>query len=317
MRGAGEFDPDELSARLRPFDLQSGTDPASESGYLGFYHLDFGARFPGIEHHIGTIASGKYQIATQLFAHPEPRATAMVVHGYYDHVGLFGHLIHFLLDHGISVLSFDFPGHGLSSGPRATIDSFDDYVATLVNVQEHVTRVADGRLPLPTYLFGQSMGGAISMEYLCQYGHEQFSEVVLFAPLIRPYAWWLNRWVYEIARRTITERKRIITENAENEEFMALMRIDPLAPQTLPVQWVTAMVEWMRRFEAREWLPFPLRIVQGDADRTVDWRYNLRFLEKHSDAEILHITGARHHLVNESEPIREQMFSWISRFLQP
>jgi len=62
-------------------------------------------------------------------------------------------------------------------------------------------------------------------------------------------------------------------------------------------------------------VPFPLRIVQGDADKTVDWRYNLKFLEEHADADILHIGGARHHLVNESEAIRAQMFSWISGFL--
>ena len=52
------------------------------------------------------------------------------------------------------------------------------------------------------------------------------------------------------------------------------MRRDPLAPMILPVQWVTAMVNWMKAFEERGKLPFPLHIAQGDADKTVDWRKN-------------------------------------------
>jgi len=316
MRGAGTFEPERLTAELEPFDLTPKPASAAKTGYLKFYHLDFAAEFPGLTHHMGWVDSGEFRIATQLYALPDARGSAIVVHGYYDHVGLFGHLLRFLLEHGLSVLTFDFPGHGLSTGARATIESFDDYVATLVDVRAHLQRLTmQDPVVGPRYLFGQSMGGAVSMEYLCQQGHDDFAEIVLFAPLIRPYAWRINRWVYEIARRTITERKRVITENAENEEFMALMRIDPLAPQVLPVQWVTALVEWMRRFERRERLPFPLRIVQGDADKTVDWRYNLKFLEEHADADILHIGGARHHLVNESEAIRAQMFSWISGFL--
>lgn len=317
MRGQGKFEPEVLTSQLQPFDVASNQVAAELSDYRSFYHLDLATEFEGLQHQIGWVPSGRFQIATQLFALPDAQGSAVICHGYYDHVGLFGHLIRFLLEHRYSVLTFDFPGHGLSSGPRATIESFDEYVETLVDVQQYVlgTDVAK-LLPEPWHLFGQSMGGAIGMEYLMRHGRERFREVVLFAPLIRPYSWGLNRWIYEVARRTITERKRIITENAENPEFMALMRIDPLAPDILPVQWVTAMVAWMRAFERRAQVPAGLRVIQGDADKTVDWRYNLKFLQRHGTVDILRIAGGRHHLVNESDDIRRQMFSWISGFLK-
>jgi len=319
MRGQVEFAPQQLIDQLKPFDPASGDAPEALADYCDFYHLNFSRNYPGMQHHIGWVPSEQFQIATQLFALPDAKGTAFICHGYYDHVGLFGHLIEFLLEHELNVLTFDFPGHGLSTGPRATIESFDHYVQVLVNLQRylegHLGGRAEATLPQPWYVFGQSMGGAIAMEYLLQYGHERFREVVLFAPLIRPTAWWLNKWVYRIARLTITERKRTITENAENPEFIALMRVDPLAPDILPVQWVTAMVEWMKAFEQRGRLPFSLRIAQGDADKTIDWRHNLKFFARHTDIDVLRIPGARHHLVNESEQIRRQMFDWISRFL--
>jgi alpha-beta hydrolase superfamily lysophospholipase len=321
MRGQGAFVPRELIDQLGDFSIRPGTQPDALPGYVDFYHLDFAAAHPGLQHHIGWVPSGEFQIATQLFALPQARGTAFVCHGYYDHVGLFGHLIRYLLDQQLNVLTFDFPGHGLSSGPRATIASFDHYVAVLVDLQHYLAQELGERvdewLPQSWYVFGQSMGGAIALEYLLQYGHERFREIVLFAPLIRPAAWGFNRWVYEIAKRTIIQRKRTITENAENPEFIALMRIDPLAPDTLPVQWVTAMVEWMKAFEQRGKLPFKLHIAQGDADQTIDWRHNLKFFASHTDVDLLRIAGARHHLVNESEAIRNQLFRWIGGFIEP
>ncbi len=321
MRGQGAFVPRELIDQLGNFTTRSAKTPDALSGYVDFYHLNFAASHLGLQHHIGWVPSGEFQIATQLFAQPKPRGTAFVCHGYYDHVGLFGHLIRYLLDQQLNVLTFDFPGHGLSSGPRATIASFDHYVQVLVDLQHYFERELGERagelLPQPRHVFGQSMGGAIAMEYLLQYGHERFREIVLFAPLIRPAAWGINRWVYEVAKRTITERKRIVTENTENPEFIALMRIDPLAPDILPVQWVTAMVEWMKSFEQRGKLPFKLHIAQGDADKTVDWRHNLKFFASHTDIDVLRIPGARHHLVNESDAIRDQLFRWIGGFIEP
>lgn len=321
MRGQGAFVPRELIDQLGDFSIRPGTQPDALPGYVDFYHLDFAAAHPGLQHHIGWVPSGEFQIATQLFALPQARGTAFVCHGYYDHVGLFGHLIRYLLDQQLNVLTFDFPGHGLSSGPRATIASFDHYVAVLVDLQHYLAQELGERvdewLPQSWYVFGQSMGGAIALEYLLQYGHERFREIVLFAPLIRPAAWGFNRWVYEIAKRTIIQRKRTITENAENPEFIALMRVDPLAPDTLPVQWVTAMVEWMKAFEQRGKLPFKLHIAQGDADQTIDWRHNLKFFASHTDVDLLRIAGARHHLVNESEAIRNQLFRWIGGFIEP
>lgn len=311
MRGRGSFDPAALQAQLAPFEQQRPVGGPALLSYFDFYQLDLAASLPGLQHQIGWVASGEYRIAAQAFVHPSPRGVALMLHGYYDHVGLFGHLLELLLGERLSVLTFDFPGHGLSTGARATIPSFDDYVAAVIDVR----RAAHPLLPAPNYYFAQSMGGAITMEYLLRFGSEVCDGTFLFAPLVRPYAWRINRWVYEVARRTIKQRKRIITENAENPEFLTLMHRDPLAPDVLPVQWVTAMVNWMRSFEARSTLPLELKIVQGEADRTVDWRYNLNLLESRADTEVLRIPDARHHLVNESLPIRQQMFRWISERL--
>lgn len=311
-RGTGHFDPEALSRVLTPLPeaqpqaIGAGGSPFTD--YYGFYNLDFSAAVPGLEHTIGWLDSGAHQVVVQRFQHPEPRGTAVVCHGYYDHVGLYGYLIEFLLKEGLTVVTFDQPGHGLSSGDRATIGSFDEYVQVLADVIVHY----QASLPGPWYIIGQSMGGAITMEYLARQKDHGFREVVLLAPLIRPANWARSRWAYYLARYTIKARPRDITSNAENPEFLALQRRDPLAPMVLPVQWVTAMVRWMKAFEARTELPFEPLIVQGHADETVDWRHNMNVLKGMTRPTLLEIPDARHHLVNESELIRQQIFDWLS-----
>ena len=310
MRGQSEFDPEALGRQLSGF-LPGRKLPASVRDYYAFYDLDLAADFAGLVHSMGYLDSGVHRLAVQLFSLPNPVGSVVVCHGYYDHVGLYGHLLRYLLGAGFSVVTFDQPGHGLSSGARATIGSFDEYVDALVTVLEAV----DPHLPRPRHIVGQSMGGSVVMEYLLREDAGAFAEVVLLAPLVRPSGWPLNRLFYEVARRVITERKRTITVNAGNPEFIELMRRDPLAPQTLPVQWVTAMVQWLERFEQQPQLPFEPKIVQGLADQTVAWRYNLKLLERKCAPEILRVPGARHHLVNESPQIRAAVFEWIGGHL--
>jgi alpha-beta hydrolase superfamily lysophospholipase len=57
-------------------------------------------------------------------------------------------------------------------------------------------------------------------------------------------------------------------------------------------------------------------VVQGDADDTVDWRFNLPVIREHfPNAVFCHLNSARHHLVNESEAIRARIWSQVDGYL--
>jgi alpha-beta hydrolase superfamily lysophospholipase len=307
------FDPAALRASLRP--LVPG-EPVlltpQEDAYLRHYGIDFQQRLPDLRHHFGAVAAGAHRIAAHLWLPAAVRGTAVVIHGYYDHAGLYRHLIGHLIDRGLAVLAFDLPGHGLSSGAPATIESFDEYVAAF-----HACLLAlEDHMPPPFYLLGQSTGGAIAMEWLLAHGHDRasspFRKIVLLAPLVRPHRWPLNRVVYELARRVVRERPRTFVNNSDDAEFIAFLRDrDPLQARILPVQWVTAMQAWRRRFERYPASDLAPLVIQGRADRTVDWRYNLKVIERLFEPRIFYIPEARHHLVNESAAIRAQIFQAI------
>ena len=287
-----------------------------EDRYLRHYGIHFAEQFPNLEHRFGALKTGTHNVAAHLWRPKDAAGSAVVVHGYYDHVGLYRHLIRFLLDKRLCVLSFDLPGHGLSSGAPANIDTFDHYVAAF----DACLAALGPHLVQPWYLFGQSTGGAIAMEWLLANEHSKgstpFSKLVLLAPLVRPYLWPVNRMVYEVARRVVTERPRTFVVNAEDPEFTTFLRDrDPLQARTLPVQWVTAMQAWRRRFERYAGSDISPLVVQGRADRTVDWKYNLKVIERLFEPRVFWVPEARHHLVNESPSIRERIFAEIDREL--
>jgi alpha-beta hydrolase superfamily lysophospholipase len=283
-----------------------------EDAYLRHYDIHFVEEYPGLAHSFGAIDAGSHRIAAHLWVPAAPRGSAVVIHGYYDHTGLYRHLIRHLIDRNFAVMSFDLPGHGLSSGAPATIDTFDHYVDAF----DGCLAALGPHLPEPWVLFGQSTGGAIAMEWLLARGHSRssspFARVVLLAPLVRPHRWPVARVVYEVARRFINERPRTFTSNAENPEFIEFLRDrDPLQARTLPVRWVTAMQAWRLRFEQRTPSDIAPLVIQGHADRTVDWRYNVRVIQRLFAPRLFYVPEARHHLVNESPAIRARIFQAI------
>lgn len=312
MRGEAEFSAARLRGQLRPWSIRDASPPPDElDAYRRFYGFS-----DDIDHRIGTLEIAGQSIVVQAFIPTHPVGTAVVIHGYYDHVGLFVYLIEHLLSRNVSVLSCDLPGHGLSSGDRVTIDSFDTYVEVVRVVIERSMSEPSELLPRPLHLLGQSMGGSVVMEYGEQHGLADIRSMSLFAPLLLPYRWGLNRWVFMLVRPFIDSRPRGKVSPTDQPEFQALRAVDPLQAQVLPVQWVAAMVAWEKRFEG-----YPVRpeirpfILQGTGDQVVSWRYNLQVLRRRYQPVVLELPQATHHLVNEAPAIRQRMWAWLDEHI--
>jgi alpha-beta hydrolase superfamily lysophospholipase len=311
-RGFGQFDDARLIHALAMPPLDEQTWCAMDAALLQDYNQFYGLQFDGIDHHLALIESTGERITLQAFVpnDREIRAWALVCHGYYDHVGLYGHLISDLLERDIAVMSFDQPGHGLSTGDRANIGDFQQYVDVIHVVHKFAAKSASEK---PLHWFGQSMGGALVMEYWQQQADAKpTGEVVLLAPLVRPYAWPIMRWVFALANRTVAARPRNMTTNMLNKEFVNLLAADPLQADVLPVAWVQAMINWFTQFEKSPLSSLPVNIVQGYEDRTVSFRHNLGLLNRHFKNAAIHIIPkARHHLVNETPDIYAEIWAWL------
>lgn len=289
----------------------------SVQDYLRFYRINFSQTQPGVIHGLGVVVACGFRIATHYWLPPKPRGTLVVMHGYYDHVGIFSHAIAYGLEHGLAVLAFDLPGHGLSDGERVSIASFDHYADVLAAV---LTQAGDF-LPRPLYGLGQSTGAAVLLNYLWRYQHADsnaahFYRLALLAPLILPRGWGLGRLVYFAVHRFVQQVKRGVSRSSHDPDFIDFIdNRDHLQSKFLSVRWVGAMKAWNRAFRALRPLDTRALVVQGTADLTVAWRYNTALIrQKLPNLEMQWITAAGHQLVNETRDYRDQVFTHVSDY---
>lgn len=284
--------------------------------YLDFYRINFAKTDVNITHGVGAVESGGFRIATHYWLPENPKGTLILVHGYYDHVGILGKAIKFGLDNGLAVLGFDLPGHGLSSGEQVAIDSFDQYA----DVLDAILNAARRLLPSPYYALGQSTGGSVLLNYLWRYDASRsvplLEHIALCAPLVLPRGWrYSGRFVYTLVNRVIKRLPRGPSRSSHDPDFNRFIdEQDCLQSPSLSVRWVGAMKAWNQQFSGFPPLDKIVLVVQGTKDFTVAWRYNLQQIQRAlPNTRIEMIAGAGHQLVNEAEELRAQIFTAINR----
>jgi lysophospholipase len=311
------WDRDKLLLELSRFSFSEAPPDSPElKKYYAFYGMDFRAAMPSLEQRIGWVRNEDHHIVLQSFRPAAPVGTVFVLHGYFDHAGLYRHLIGHLLERNYAVVMFDLPGHGLSSGSPAVIDSFDKYQSVL----RLVLALCQGVMPQPWHAVGQSTGGAILIDYLVHEDAEsdEFDKVVLLAPLVRPKGWFRVSLLYRVLKPFRTVVRRSFSPNSEDGQFLEfLKKKDPLQSRWLSVIWVGALKHWISDIEAATPRNRKLLVIQGMADRTVEWRHNVPIIRHlFQNVKTAYIDGGRHHLVNESADKRDRMLRLIDSELR-
>ena len=304
------FDPDHLRASLRPL---AEWQPLSEeaSAYQRFYGLDFPGR--PLRSGLGRFEINGYELVSQLWWPERAKATLFMFHGFYDHTGLYRHVIAWALDQGFAVIACDLPGHGLSSGERASIRDFAEYQDALQGLFAEARSL---ELPQPWHLCGQSTGGAIVVDHVLHAGSSSPAQgqLILLAPLVRPRSWGWSKLSYYLLKPFVKGIARRFSENSNDPQFLSFLQADPLQARRLPTAWVGALKRWIKRIEAAPTSTRQPLIVQGQQDMTVDWPHNLEVLKaKFNRPQVLMLPEGRHHLANESLEMRREFFGFLSR----
>ncbi len=277
--------------------------------YLQFYSLGQSS----VSHYAGFQTINQKSIFVHALVPPNAKATVMVLHGYFVHSGLLQYLIQSLLDANYAVLALDLPGHGLSSGAKASIDDFSEYSEVI----DQVTRSAAIHLPEYEAIIGHSTGAAGAWEYLLRFPNQPFKRAILAAPLVRSYSWELSQVGMFLGQSWLSDLPRLLRPTSKDPNFLKFVRQDPLQYDKTPVRWVQALVKWnehnIPQFKQSN---TPVLLIQGDEDTVVDWKYNIPFLEgRFPNHQVKWLPGSRHDIFWETEAIRTETFIAIHEFL--
>ncbi len=313
-----QFDTERLNQQIRPFSITDTTLPGdAERNYFQYYGIDFENRIPGLKHYFGHFNSGHYDIVAHYFsldsaAEKQSRGTCFIFHGYFDHSGLFEHVIEYCLRRNLNVVIYDLPGHGLSTGERVSIPSFGDYLAVLKDCVKLFADIA----PQPWHAIAQSTGAAVLMDYTLQELPPGFEKIVLLGPLVRAAEWRLVKLAYWVGSKFLDKVPRKFNQNSNDKSFMDFLeKSDPLQSRHIAVRWVDALLRWEGRFDHLPVSDRHILVIQGQRDTTVDWRYNIPAIrKKFPRARYLPLQDAFHQLANESPEMRAKIFAAMDMY---
>lgn len=294
-----------LRENLGPLNFKA-PPPATqaEAAYFDFYGLNTRQH----EHYFGTFSSGNYVLAAHVYRPKISHGTVVLMHGFLDHVGTLSSTIQHLLSQGFAVAAYDQPGHGLSSGPRASIDDFTDYAS----IFDDFLRIVDTHMPPPYHSVAHSTGAAVVADHLLTHKDGDLDQIILVAPLVRSAYWHLSTFFTPLADVFTDDVPRIFQDNSSDEQFLEFVRQDPLQPRQTSLIWFNALVDWNERIQSYPPNPRPLTIIQGNGDTIVDWEYNLEFLvTKFPNARTVIIDEGQHQLLNEGQILRAKVLQIV------
>ncbi|CAN1227312.1 Caffeoylshikimate esterase [Linum perenne] len=152
---------------------------------LNIPHLLFKTPSDGLKVKEGyEVNSRGLEIFTKSWLPETPKALVCFCHGYGDTCSFFFEgIARKLALAGYGVFAMDYPGFGLSEGLHGYIPSFDSLVDDVI---EHYDKVrGDPEFQkLPSFLFGQSMGGAVVLKVHLKQPNA-WSGAILVAPMCK------------------------------------------------------------------------------------------------------------------------------------
>lgn len=252
----------------------------------------------------------------------EPRAVVVLQHGLKDHSSRYGELTHALASRGIAVHAADLRGHAKSGGKRVSIRKFDEYLDDFDLVVNRARKANPGK---PLFLFGHSMGGAISLLYTATRKAE-VTGVITSAAALKPGEG-VSPVVVKVTKvigAIFPGAKVFKTANADFSRDPAVVKAmddDPLifngpAPARLAAQLLKSMD---RNRQAAPSFTAPLLGTHGSADKLVSPDGTREFVARagSSDKTLKVYDGFVHDLVHEPghEALLQDIASWVELHL--
>jgi alpha-beta hydrolase superfamily lysophospholipase len=268
------------------------------------------------------ITKDQYELYWQSWAPSrDPIASVFIIHGIADHSSRFEHVARHFCNHEIACFSMDLRGHGKSSGTRAYINEFSDYLLDLDAGWKQMEMQLSNPT-IPRFLFGHSMGSLIAIHFIKLRKPDQ-SGLITTAALVKvnedlsPILVKLSGFLSTITPKlqTIKLDLNLLSSDPSVKraaEEDTLYNKDGLRARTgaeilKATKQATGFIKDISS---------PLLIMHGEKDQLTKPESSILFSEKagSTDKQYVSFPNGMHELVNEvnKEEILEKMSNWIT-----
>ena len=268
----------------------------------------------------------------------DPLATVVIVHGFTENAFKYAELIWSLLHCRYSVIAFDQRGHGRSWRDPDILDLSVTHVDHFSEYTDDLSFVCDtffSVFPKPFFVFGHSMGGAVTSLFLEQHP-DIFSAAVLSSPMIAPHTGGIPAAVASalgLAAIKLGKAKNkpfFMKSYSGPEDFNTSCATDPVRfdwydqikasrkefQNSVPsYRWsyeALHVTEKILAPNAAERISCPVLLFSAETDYSVLPAPQKEFIERVSSGQFVSVSGSRHEIFRSGN---EVLFPWWHQIL--
>lgn len=248
-----------------------------------------------------------------------PRAVIALVHGQGEHIARYDHLARWFNARRIAVLGFDHQGHGRSAGKRGHARHIDAYLDDIGQMLDRVKQTYPG---VPVFLYGHSMGGNLTLNYVLRRQPQGLAGHIVTGPFIRlafeaPMAKMVAAKLLRRFMPTLTLPTGLAAHFLSHDPaVVSAYKNDPLVHDQLSAAAGLALIEgglWLDKFEGK--YPVPLLLQHGASDKITSAPATRAFSERVSgDVSYTEWPELYHEIHNETEQekVFELTLEWMN-----
>jgi lysophospholipase len=253
---------------------------------------------------MGTIDGTDFRLGAILLLPPQkkPQGTIIAFHGYASYTAFTLSALYRLAEDNWSILAVDLPGHGFSSGRSGDIGDFRQYGVCAADAIAWVKKQKTYDLPKPMVLLGHSTGGTAVLETLWEHPSD-IDRAILLAPLIEPKNF------------GFTSRMAGFFHAFAEAVPLPGPKQGYLGFEEMPFSWVASLSRWKASLATRPVITLPVLVVQGDADKTLDWKSDIKLLKKEIPGATVRILSGRHHSLFDRGETQTETLAVIREYL--
>ncbi|MCB0655540.1 MAG: lysophospholipase, partial [Saprospiraceae bacterium] len=263
-----------------------------------------------------------YDIAIHQWTPPETtKAVVGLIHGLAEHAGRYTHVAKWFQQEDIALIGFDLPGHGLSSGKRGHVPSYDTYLEVIDQFKVYV----QAQFPdVPLFLYGHSLGGNLLLNYILRF-EPQLAGAIVSAPAIKTYAD-LPKWVRGLIRNLTRVVPKLTVPTglkskwlSRDAEVVRQANEDPYRFSTATISLGVGVLDAAELlYNHRHESAVPILLMHGTADR-INFLKGSQYFSTNFEGDLALKTweGFYHELHNEPEKemVLKEMVQWIYNIL--
>ena len=207
----------------------------------------------------------------------DPIYNIIIIHGLGEHSGRYKEFASFFIKKNIGVFSFDLIGHGKSDGLKGHISNIKDFTDSIEEVLIEVRRKF---INTPIIIFGHSLGGCLSLNYLIERKSKEITLAIISSAWIETkikipkYLLIIQKIMHTLFPRVRLNNRLDVKDLSKDIKIVDKYKNDPLVHDRISLNLLSEINKTIKKIKNKNYnIEIPVLIIHGKKDKIISYKF--------------------------------------------